>query len=121
MRVVTVHIYLAEHVKLDSVAGSKRFNLCVCTGLLTSELIAWESENAQPVLCVLVVQTDQLLVIHVRLSSFTRDIDDYTTFPRVVLHGDRTAINVISIERVNVGSGLIIGGGHGGDSAPADV
>ena len=37
---------------------------------LTAKLIAWESQNPQPVLCIFFIQLDKLSIIHVGFFSF---------------------------------------------------
>jgi len=75
MCIAAIHIYLCKHVKLDAILScGKLLDLSISTGFLTAELIAGEGEDPQALVCELVVQSLQLLVVLVCEASFGRHI-----------------------------------------------
>jgi len=76
MSIAAIDVDLIEHVELDIVTSSELFDFGVCSGFLSSELIARKCQNGQPPIfrAVLLIHLDQLGVVDRRLASLACNI-----------------------------------------------
>lgn len=116
MRFVPVDVYLAEHVELHVVFLHKLLYVCLSSRLLTPELVAGKSENAETLgLCILFVKFNKLRVVLVGLSSLGCNINNECHMTFVFIERNFVSIDVNGREVIDGGRVLptVVGGRHG--------
>jgi len=102
MSVIAIDIDLGEEVECDPVFGQHAsLDLCVRARLLSSELIAGESGDSQPLVFVLSVQCLKLVVVGVGQPSVGRHVEDDHHVASVLAEADAIAIDGVGLEIIN--------------------
>ena len=74
--VLSLHVNLLHHVEVNWVLLHKVENPCSIFGLLSTELIAWESQNLEALALEIFVHLGQLNVVPLSDTSLGSDVDD---------------------------------------------
>ncbi len=83
MLIRPVDIDLAEHWEADAVGQrAKRFDVLICSRLLSAELVAGESKDDKPLVSVFLIQIFQVLVLAGE-AALRSDIDNQKYFSLV--------------------------------------
>jgi len=87
MSIFPVNINLLEDVEFDIVAGNKASNLSSGPRLLGPKLIAREGEDGESTSfsSILLMETNQLLVVHLGLSSLARYVNNHHNLTLVLV------------------------------------
>jgi len=102
MSVIAIDIDLGKEVECDPVFGQNAgLDLRVRAGLLSSELIAGESGDSQPLVFILSVQCLQLVIVGVGQPSVGRYVEDDHHFASVLAEADAIAIDGVGFVVIN--------------------
>ena len=63
MSILTVHVNLGEHGELGAVTGGKLLDFSFGTWLLVHELVAWEGDDFETSIFVLLMDLDHFFVV----------------------------------------------------------
>jgi len=103
MRILSVDVHLLHHVELDVVVGGKLLDLSCGPWLLGAELIAGEGKDGESssFSSILLMELNQLVVIHLGLASLAGDVDDDQDLALVLLQVDQLSVQALGAELVD--------------------
>lgn len=102
---VSIDVNFLKYREVDVVVGLRKFiDLFVGSGLLSSELIAGEGEDAKAVLSVFFLEGTQTCVLGGE-ASLAGNVDDETTLTRQVCEGLRLSVDSLHREVVKLAHG----------------